>query len=110
MWRPPERIQYTSEAGQVPSREEAERSRLFSPLQEGRLTLASARGFPRWCPGALQMTDSRPMPRRLVRAACARSARRNRRGATGIRNIPSGPLLRIGDDCYVEGLGGSLTP
>jgi hypothetical protein len=40
MWRPPERIRYASEAGPVPSREEAERSRLFSPLKEGRLSLA----------------------------------------------------------------------
>ncbi len=40
MWRPPERIRYTSQTGRIPSREEAEGSRLFSPLEEGRLRLA----------------------------------------------------------------------
>ena len=29
--------------------------------------------------------------------------------ATGIRNVPSGPLLRIGDDRYIDGLR-RLTP
>ena len=35
MWRPPERIRYASGPGRVPTREEAARSRLFSPLRAG---------------------------------------------------------------------------
>ena len=105
MWRPPERIHYTSEAGQVPSREEAERSRLFSPLQEGRLTLAQRTWVPAMVPW--RATDDGFASDAVV--AWYERLARGRPGAivveaTGIRNIPSGPLLRIGDDCYVEGL------
>src|SRR6516164_78511 len=105
MWRPPERIRYASQVGRVPSRAEAERSRLFSPLKEGRLSLAQRT----WVPAMV--------PWRATDDGCASDAviawyerfARGRPGAivveaTGIRDIPSGPLLRIGDDCYVAGL------
>jgi dimethylglycine catabolism A len=39
MWRPPERIRYAASHGLIPSREEAARSRLFSPVRVGPLTL-----------------------------------------------------------------------
>src|SRR5271166_3420048 len=105
MWRPPERIRYTSEAGPVPSREEAERSRLFSPLEEGRLTLAQRTWVPAMVPW--RATDDGFASSAVV--AWYERLARGRPGAivveaTGIRNIPSGPLLRIGDDCYIEGL------
>ena len=105
MWRPPQRIRYTSGAGPVPSREEAERSRLFSPVNEGRLTLAQRTWVPAMVPW--RATDDGFASDAVV--AWYERLARGRPGAivveaTGIRNIPSGPLLRIGDDCYVEGL------
>ena len=105
MWRPPERIRYASEAGPVPSREEAERSRLFSPLEEGRLSLAQRTWVPAMVPW--RATDDGFASDAVV--AWYERLARGRPGAivveaTGIRDIPSGPLLRIGDDRYIEGL------
>jgi dimethylglycine catabolism A len=50
MWRPSERIRYTSEAGPAPSFEEAERWRLFSPLKEGGLSLVQRTWAPAMAP------------------------------------------------------------
>jgi len=50
MWRPCERIRYTSEAGPAPSFEEAKRSRLFSPLKEDRLSLVQRTWVPAMVP------------------------------------------------------------
>jgi dimethylglycine catabolism A len=105
MWRPSERIRYASQTGRVPSREEAMRSRLFSPLEEGRLTLAQRTWVPAMVPW--RATDDGFASSAVV--AWYERLARGRPGAivveaTGIRNIPSGPLLRIGDDCYIEGL------
>ena len=105
MWRPPERIRYTSKAGPVPSREEAERSLLFSPLKEARLTLAQRTWVPAMVPW--RATDDGFASDAVV--TWYERLARGRPGAivveaTGIRNIPSGPLLRIGDDCYIDGL------
>jgi dimethylglycine catabolism A len=105
MWRPPERIRYIPQAGPIPSRAEAERSRLFSPLKEGRLSLAQRT----WVPA---MVPWRATEDGFVSDAVVAWYERMARGrpgaivveATGIRDIPSGPLLRIGDDRYVEGL------
>src|SRR5580658_7370754 len=105
MWRPPERIRYASETGPVPSREEAERSRLFSPLKEGRLSLAQRTWVPAMVPW--RATDD-GFASDAVIGWYARSARGQPGAivveATGIRDTPRGPLLRIGDDCYIESL------
>ncbi len=105
MWRPPERIRYASEAGPVPLREEAERSRLFSPLKEGRLSLAQRTWVPAMVPW--RATDDGFASDAVI--AWYERLARGRPGAivvevTGIRDIPSGPLLRIGDDRYIERL------
>ncbi len=105
MWRPPERIRYASQTGRIPSREEAERSRLFSPLKEGRLSLAQRTWVPAMVPW--RATDD-GFVSDAVLAWYERFAR-GRPGAivveaTGIRDVPSGPLLRIGHDRYIEGL------
>ena len=105
MWRPPERIRYASQTGRIPSREEADGSRLFSPLEEGRLTLAQRTWVPAMVPW--RATDDGFASDAVV--AWYERLARGRPGAivveaTGIRNIPSGPLLRVGDDCYIEGL------
>ncbi len=105
MWRPAERIRYEADIGRVPTREEAERSRLFSPLAEGRLLLEQRT----WVPA---MVPWRATEDGFVSDAVVAWYERFARGrpgaivieATGIRDVPSGPLLRIGHDRYVEGL------
>jgi 2,4-dienoyl-CoA reductase-like NADH-dependent reductase (Old Yellow Enzyme family) len=105
MWRPPERIRYAASLGRVPSREEARNSRLFSPLSVGTLQLKQRSWVPAMVPWRASedgvVTDE-------VVAWYERFAR-GRPGAivveaTGIRDVPSGPLLRIGHDRYVTGL------
>jgi 2,4-dienoyl-CoA reductase-like NADH-dependent reductase (Old Yellow Enzyme family) len=105
MWKPEQRIRYRSAAGPVPSREEAAASRLFSPVAIGPLTLAQRTWVPAMVPWRATedgfVTDE-------VLAWYGRFAR-GRPGAivveaTGIRDIPSGPLLRIGHDRFLPGL------
>jgi len=105
MYKPPERIPYESDFGRLPSREEVAASRLFAPLRAGRLELAERS----WVPA---MVPWRATPDGAVNDNVldwyARFARGQPGGlvveATGIRDIPSGPLLRIGDDRFLPGL------
>ena len=105
MWKPPERIKYTTEPQTWPDAEQARHSLLFSPLQVGRLNLSSRTWVPAMVPWRSneqgEVTDD-------VLAWYERFAM-GKPGAivveaTGIRDIPSGPLLRIGHDGYVPGL------
>jgi dimethylglycine catabolism A len=105
MWRPPQRIRYQSKAGRAPTREEAAASRLFSPIAIGALLLEQRTWVPAMVPWRATnegfVTDD-------VVAWYERFAR-GRPGAivveaTGIRDIPSGPLLRIGHDRFLPGL------
>lgn len=105
MWRPPERIRYTADGGRVPSREEAAKSLLFSPVRVGALTLAQRTWVPAMVPW--RATEEGFVTDEVV-AWYTRFAR-GRPGAivveaTGIRDIPSGPLLRIGHERYLPGL------
>lgn len=105
MWKPSERIRHRPDPGRWPSREEAAASRLFAPIRIGRLELASRT----WVPA---MVPWRATPDGEVTTAVLDWYERFARGepgglvveATGIRDIPSGPLLRIGDDRFVPGL------
>lgn len=105
MWRPPERIRHDLLPGRWPTAAEAAASRLFSPLAAGRLRLRERTWVPAMVPWRASekgfVTDQ-------VLAWYERFAR-GRPGAlvveaTGVRDIPSGPLLRIGDDRFVPGL------
>jgi 2,4-dienoyl-CoA reductase-like NADH-dependent reductase (Old Yellow Enzyme family) len=105
MWRPPQRIRFETTPGRIPTRDEAERSLLFSPLAVGQATLMQRTWVPAMVPWRATedgfVTDD-------VIDWYARYAR-GRPGAivveaTGIRDIPSGPLMRIGHDRYIEGL------
>ncbi|MEQ9396997.1 NADH:flavin oxidoreductase [Haliea sp.] len=105
MWKPPERIKYTAVEDDWPDRAEAAASLLFSPLQAGPLSLAQRTWVPAMVPWrsneAGEVTDD-------VLQWYERFAR-GKPGvivveATGIRDVPSGPLLRIGDDRYIPGL------
>ena len=105
MWKPPERIKYAPEPGAWPTQEQAARSLWFSPIRIGPLTLTSRTWVPAMVPWRSNeegwVTDdvldwyeqfARGKPGGLVIEA------------TGIRDIPSGPLLRIGHDRYIPGL------
>ncbi len=105
MQPPPERIKHTHPPVRWPSAAEAARSRLFSPLHAGRLTL----GERTWVPA---MVPWRATEEGFVTDEVLAWYRRFAEGepgaivveATGVRDIPSGPLLRIGDDRFVPGL------
>lgn len=88
-----------------PTREEASRALLFSPIAVGALTLEQRTWIPAMVPW--RASDSGEVTEELL-GWYGRFAE-GRPGAivveaTGIRDIPSGPLLRIGDDRFVEGL------
>ena len=105
MWRPPERIRYTADPGRAPTREEAARSRLFSPLEVGRLALGQRTWVPAMVPW--RATEAGFVSDEVV--AWYERFARGRPGAivveaTGIRDVPSGPLLRIGHDRFIPGL------
>lgn len=105
MWRPPQRIRFTASAGQVPSAEQAAASRLFSPIDLGPVSLAQRT----WVPA---MVPWRATEDGYVTADVIDWYERFARGmpgaivveATGIRDVPSGPLLRIGHDRFLPGL------
>ncbi len=105
MWKPPERIKYQAEPGRWPSRETAAASRLFSPVRIGGLTLESRTWVPAMVPW--RATEDGFVTEDIV-DWYERFARGRPGGlvveATGIRDIPSGPLLRIGDDRFIPGL------
>jgi len=105
MWRPPERIKWKPAPGRWPTREEAARSLLFSPAAIGPMRLESRT----WVPA---MVPWRATEDGFVTDENLEWYERFARGkpgaivveATGIRDIPSGPLLRIGHDRFVPGL------
>lgn len=105
MWKPAERIKYTAVEEDWPSESQARESLLFSPLQAGSLALSQRTWVPAMVPWRSneegEVTDD-------VLAWYERFAL-GKPGvivveATGIRDTPSGPLLRIGDDRYIPGL------
>ena len=105
MWRPAERIQFEAKHGRVPTRAEADASRLFSPVKAGPVALEQRTWVPAMVPW--RATDDGFVTDAVIEWY-ARFAR-GRPGvivveATGIRDIPSGPLMRIGDDRFIPGL------
>jgi 2,4-dienoyl-CoA reductase-like NADH-dependent reductase (Old Yellow Enzyme family) len=105
MWRPPERIRYSAGLGRAPTREEAAHSQLFSPLIAGRLALEQRTWVPAMVPW--RATEDGFASDEVV--AWYERFARGRPGAivveaTGIRDVPSGPLLRIGHDRFIPGL------
>lgn len=105
MWRPEERIRHDAQTGRWPTAAEAARSRLFSPVQVGVARLAQRTWVPAMVPWRAS-DDGSVTPEVLDWYECFA---RGRPGAivveaTGIRDIPSGPLLRIGHDRFLPGL------
>ena len=105
MWRPPERIRHDAQPGRWPSAVEAAGSALFQPIRVGRQELRQRTWVPAMVPWRAT-EDGLATPN--VLAWYERFAR-GRPGAlvveaTGIRDVASGPLLRIGDSRFMPGL------
>jgi 2,4-dienoyl-CoA reductase-like NADH-dependent reductase (Old Yellow Enzyme family) len=105
MWTPPAPVRHPLGEARWPSADEAARAQLFTPIAAGRLALAERT----WVPA---MVPWRASGEGLVTPAVLAWYERFAQGApgalvveaTGIRDVPSGPLLRIGDDRFVPGL------
>ena len=105
MWRPKERIKYKPQPGPWPTAEEAAASKLFSPVAIGPIRLSQRT----WVPA---MVPWRATEDGMITSDVLDWYRRYAEGkpgvivveATGIRDVPSGPLLRIGDDRFIPGL------
>ena len=105
MWHPDPFVKHPIPPAHPPTAEDAARSRWFSPLRAGRLDLAERTWVPAMVPW--RATDDG-----LVTPEVLGWYERFARGqpgalvveATGIRDNPSGPLLRIGDDRFIPGL------
>jgi 2,4-dienoyl-CoA reductase-like NADH-dependent reductase (Old Yellow Enzyme family) len=105
MWHPEPFVKFPIPGTQPPTAEEAARSHWFSPLRSGRLELSERTWVPAMVPWRAT-DDGRVTPE--VLAWYERFARGQPGAlvveATGIRDIPSGPLLRIGHDRFIPGL------
>ena len=105
MWQPPERIKHELPAPAWPTAEQAAQALLFQPIELGPRT-ACART---WIPA---MVPWRATEDGFVTPDVINWYRRFAEGkpgvlvveATAIRDVPSGPLLRIGHDRFIEGL------
>jgi len=105
MWTPPERVRHPIAPAQWPSASQAAASLLFSPIKLGPASLATRT----WVPA---MVPWRASDQGFVTPDVIAWYRRFAQGkpgvivveATGIRDVPSGPLLRIGDDRFIPGL------
>ena len=105
MWKPSERIKYETRCDHWPSADEAQASRLYSRLETKRLSLQSRTWVPAMVPWrsneAGEVTpDVIDWYRRFARGKPGAIVLE----ATGIRDIPSGPLLRISNDRYIPAL------
>ena len=105
MWRPPERIRYEASLGRMPSQQEAAAARLFSPIVIGPTRLEQRTWVPAMVPW--RATEEGHVTEEVI--DWYERFARGRPGAivveaTGIRDVPSGPLLRIGHDRFLPGL------
>ncbi len=110
MWKPPQRIKFHPVSGPVPTRAEAGASKLFSPVTIGALQLAQRT----WVPAMVPWRSNEEGEATVDVLQWYERFARGRPGAlvieaTGIRDVPSGPLLRISDDRYVKGLADLVT-
>jgi dimethylglycine catabolism A len=105
MWHPEPFIKHPIPATHPPSAEEAARSLWFSPFGSGWLELTERTWVPAMVPW--RATDDGVVTPEVL--AWYERFARGQPGAlvveaTGIRDIPSGPLLRIGHDRFIPGL------
>jgi 2,4-dienoyl-CoA reductase-like NADH-dependent reductase (Old Yellow Enzyme family) len=105
MWKFPNPIKHQIPATRWPRADEAAQSLLFQPIKIGSLTLESRTWVPAMVPwrateDGLVTPDNLDWYRRFAAGQPAALVVE----ATGIRDIPSGPLLRIGHDRFLPGL------
>ncbi|MCA1817064.1 MAG: NADH:flavin oxidoreductase [Acidobacteria bacterium] len=104
-WRPPNRTRHELPATHHPSREEAARALLFQPIRVGACLLEERTWVPAMVPW--RATEDGFVTRENLEWY-ARFAEGQPGAivveATGVRDIPSGPLLRIGHDRFLPGL------
>lgn len=105
MWKPPEKIKHPARPGPAPSAAETAASLLFSPMHLGPLELQQRTWVPAMVPW--RATEDGFVTDEVVDWYCRFAV--GKPGAivveaTGIRDIPSGPLLRIGHDRFLPGL------
>lgn len=105
MWKFPNPIKHSIPDTRWPTAEQAARSLLFQPLHIGSLTLESRTWVPAMVPwrateDGFVTQDNLDWYRRFAEGKPAALVVE----ATGVRDIPSGPLLRIGHDRFVPGL------
>ncbi len=105
MWKFPNPIKHALPWTRWPAREEAANSLLFQPIRIGPLTLESRTWVPAMVPwrateDGFVTQDNLDWYRRFAEGRPAALVVE----ATGVRDIPSGPLLRIGHDRFLPGL------
>ena len=105
MWKPPERIRYRTQPGKWPSATVAGASKLFMPLDYQALSLSARTWVPAMVPWRATETgfvtpDNLDWYERFAYGQPGALVVE----ATGIRDIASGPLLRISDDRFIPGL------
>src|SRR5215210_1892686 len=105
MWHPEPVVRHSIPAARWPTAEEAARSLLFRPVRVGRVELESRTWVPAMVPW--RATEDGFVTRENLEWYGRFAA--GRPGAivveaTGIRDVPSGPLLRIGHDRFLPGL------
>ncbi len=105
MWKFANPIKHQIPQAHWPSAEEAARSLLFQPIRIGPITLKSRTWVPAMVPwrateDGFVTPDNLDWYRRFAEGKPAALVVE----ATGIRDIPSGPLLRIGHDRFLPGL------
>lgn len=105
MWKPPERIKYLAIEDEWPSADQAASSKLFSSLDVGPMQLQQRTWIPAMVPWRSNeegevTEDVLDWYRRFAEGKPGAIVVE----ATGVRDVPSGPLLRIGDDRYIPGL------
>src|SRR5688500_3703013 len=105
MWKPPQRIKHVHPDGERPDAERARAARWFQPIALGSVALRRRTWVPAMVPW--RATDDGLVTPDVL-AWYGRFAEGRPGGlvveATGIRDIPSGPLLRIGHDRFLPGL------
>lgn len=105
MWQPPERIKHELPPSAWPTAEEAAGALLFQPTELGPRTACTRTWIPAMVPW--RATEDGFVTPDVI--AWYRRFAEGRPGvlvveATAIRDVPSGPLLRIGHDRFIEGL------
>ncbi|HUQ33834.1 MAG TPA: NADH:flavin oxidoreductase [Pyrinomonadaceae bacterium] len=105
MWHPENPIRHSIPETRWPTREEAARSLLFQPIRIGPITLESRTWVPAMVPwratdDGFVTQDNLDWYKRFAEGQPGALIVE----ATGVRDVASGPLLRIGHDRYLPGL------